>query len=101
MAKVSATNRNEKRKKMVKRDAAKRAKIKAMIMDRELSMEERFALSVKLAQMPRNGAETRIRNRCALTGRPRSYYRKFSLSRISLRKLASEGQLPGVTKSSW
>ena len=57
-------------------------------------MEERFALSVKLAQMPRNGAETRIRNRCALTGRPRSYYRKFSLSRISLRKLASEGQLP-------
>ncbi|MCB1550735.1 MAG: 30S ribosomal protein S14 [Alphaproteobacteria bacterium] len=101
MAKVSATNRNEKRKKMVKRDAAKRAKIKAMIMDRELSMEERFALSVKLAQMPRNGAETRIRNRCALTGRSRSYYRKFSLSRISLRKLASEGQLPGVTKSSW
>ncbi len=101
MAKVSATNRNEKRKKMVKRDAAKRAKLKEMIMDRELSVEERFALTVKLAQMPRNGAETRIRNRCALTGRPRAYYRKFSLSRISLRKLASEGQLPGVTKSSW
>ncbi|MDD3021872.1 MAG: 30S ribosomal protein S14 [Alphaproteobacteria bacterium] len=101
MAKVSATNRNEKRKKMVKRDATKRAKLKEMIMDRELSVEERFALTVKLAQMPRNGAETRIRNRCALTGRPRAYYRKFSLSRISLRKLASEGQLPGVTKSSW
>ncbi|MDY0029862.1 MAG: 30S ribosomal protein S14 [Pseudobdellovibrionaceae bacterium] len=101
MAKVSAVNRNEKRKKMAKRDAAKRAKLKAMIMDRELPIEERFALSVKLAQLPRNGAETRIRNRCALTGRPRAYYRKFSLSRISLRKLASEGQLPGVTKSSW
>ncbi|HOO50750.1 MAG TPA: 30S ribosomal protein S14 [Alphaproteobacteria bacterium] len=101
MAKVSAVNRNEKRKKMAKRDAAKRAKLKAMIMDRELPIEERFALTVKLAQMPRNGSETRVRNRCALTGRPRAYYRKFSLSRISLRKLASEGQLPGVTKSSW
>ena len=101
MAKVRAVNRNEKRKKMAKRDAAKRAKLKAMIMDRELPIEERFALTVKLAQMPRNGSETRVRNRCALTGRPRAYYRKFSLSRISLRKLASEGQLPGVTKSSW
>ena len=101
MAKVSAVNRNEKRRKMVSRDAAKRAKLKAMIKDIELPIEERFAMAMKLAEMPRNGSKTRIRNRCALTGRPRAYYRKFSLSRISLRKLASEGQLPGVTKSSW
>lgn len=101
MAKVSATNRNEKRKKLAARDAAKRAKLKAIVMDRDLPIEERFAMSLKLAEMPRNGAKSRVRNRCALTGRPRAYYRKFSLSRISLRKLASEGQLPGVTKSSW
>lgn len=101
MAKVSATNRNEKRKKMAKRDSAKRAKLKAIIMNRELPIEERFASVMKLAEMPRNGSKNRVRNRCALTGRPRGYHGKFSLSRISLRKLASEGQLPGVTKSSW
>ena len=101
MAKVSAVNRNEKRKKLVKRAAAKRAKLKAIIMNQELPIEERFAMTMKLAQMPRNGAKNRIRNRCALTGRPRSFHGKFSLSRISLRKLASEGQLPGVVKSSW
>ena len=101
MAKVSAVNRNDKRKKLVKRDSAKRAKLKAIIMDRELPVEERFAVSVKLAAMPRNGAKNRVRNRCELTGRPRSYHGKFSLSRIMLRKLASEGQLPGVVKSSW
>ncbi len=87
MAKVCSINRNEKRKKMTKRDSAKRAKLKAIIMDRELP--------------PRNGAKNRIRNRCELTGRPRSFHGKFSLSRIMLRKLASEGQLPGVVKSSW
>ena len=101
MAKVSAINRNNKRKKMVKRDATKRAALKAIIMNRELPVEERFAMSVKLAALPRNGAKNRVRNRCELTGRPRSFHGKFSLSRISLRKLASEGQLPGVTKSSW
>lgn len=101
MAKVSAINRNEKRKKMVKRDITKRAKMKAIIMDRELPIEERFAATMKLASMPRNGAKSRVRNRCALTGRPRSFHGKFNLSRISLRKLASEGQLPGVVKSSW
>lgn len=101
MAKVSAVNRNDKRKKLVKRDSVKRAKLKAIIMDRELPVEERFAVSVKLAAMPRNGAKNRVRNRCELTGRPRSYHGKFSLSRIMLRKLASEGQLPGVVKSSW
>ncbi len=101
MAKVSAVNRNDKRKKLVKRDSVKRAKLKAIIMDRELPVEERFAVSIKLAAMPRNGAKNRVRNRCELTGRPRSYHGKFSLSRIMLRKLASEGQLPGVVKSSW
>ncbi|MEK7802548.1 MAG: 30S ribosomal protein S14 [Pseudomonadota bacterium] len=101
MAKVSAVNRNNKRKVLVKRDAVKRAKLKAIIMNRELPVEERFATSVKLAAMSRNGAKNRIRNRCELTGRPRAYYNKFSLCRIALRKLASEGQLPGVVKSSW
>jgi small subunit ribosomal protein S14 len=101
MAKVSAVNRNDKRKKLVKRDAAKRAALKEIIMNRDLPIEERFATTMKLASMSRNGAKNRVRNRCALTGRPRSFHGKFNLSRISLRKLASEGQLPGVVKSSW
>ena len=101
MAKKSATNRNEKRKDLVRRDAGKRAKLKAAVMDRELPVEERFAMTLKLAALPRNGAKNRIRNRCALTGRPRAYHRKFSLCRNTLRKLAAEGQLPGVVKASW
>lgn len=101
MAKCSAINRNDKRKKLTKRDAAKRAKLKAIIMNRELPVEERFATSLKLASLSRNGAKNRVRNRCELTGRPRSFHGKFSLCRIALRKLASEGQLPGVVKSSW
>ena len=101
MAKKSSINRNEKRRDLGKRDAAKRAKLKALIMDRELPVEERFALTVKLAAMPRNGAKNRTRNRCALTGRPRAYHGKFNLCRNAVRKLASEGQLPGVVKASW
>ena len=101
MAKKSAINRNEKRRDLGKRDASKRAKLKALIMDRELPVEERFALSVKLAAMPRNGAQNRLRNRCALTGRPRAYHGKFNLCRNQVRKLAAEGQLPGVVKASW
>ena len=101
MAKKSSINRNEKRRDLGKRDAAKRAKLKALIMDRELPVEERFALTVKLAAMPRNGAKNRLRNRCALTGRPRGNFRKFNLCRVALRNLASRGELPGVTKSSW
>ncbi len=101
MAKKSSINRNEKRRDLGKRDAAKRAKLKALIMDRELPVEERFALTVKLAAMPRNGAKNRLRNRCALTGRPRAYHGKFNLCRNAVRKLASEGQLPGVVKASW
>ncbi len=101
MAKKSSINRNEKRRDLGKRDAAKRAKLKALIMDRELPVEERFALTVKLAAMPRNGAKNRLRNRCALRGRPRAYHGKFNLCRNAVRKLASEGQLPGVVKASW
>ena len=101
MAKASAVNRNEKRIKKVKSQANKRAKLKETIMDRDLPVEERFAATLKLGGLSRNGAKNRIRNRCALTGRPRSFHGKFNLCRNMLRKLASEGQLPGVTKSSW
>lgn len=101
MAKKSAINRNEKRRDLGKRDAAKRAKLKALIMDRDLPVEERFAVSLKLAALPRNGAKNRLRNRCALTGRPRAYHGKFDLCRNQVRKLAAEGQLPGVVKASW
>jgi small subunit ribosomal protein S14 len=101
MAKVSMVERDKKRARLVKRDAEKRAKLKAIIKDRSIAPEERFQAVLKLAEMPRNGAKVRKRNRCALTGRPRGYYRKLNLSRIALRDLASRGELPGVTKSSW
>jgi small subunit ribosomal protein S14 len=101
MAKVSAVNRNNKRKKLAKSLGNKRAKLKAVIADRDAPMEERFAAVLALAEMPRNSSKIRVRNRCALTGRPRAHYRKFNLSRIALRDLASRGELPGVTKSSW
>jgi small subunit ribosomal protein S14 len=101
MAKKSAIERNKKRMRLAERYAAKREKLKAIASDRELSAEERFAARMKLAQLPRNSAPVRIRNRCELTGRPRGVYRKFKLSRIALRELASNGQIPGMTKSSW
>ena len=101
MAKKSAVEKNEHRRKMVDRLAAKRKALKAVVMDRARDPEERFEATLKLAELPRNSAKVRIRNRCALTGRPRAYYRKFGLSRIALRDLASEGQIPGVVKSSW
>ena len=101
MAKASAVNRNEKRIKLAKSQSNKRTKLKETIMNQDLPVEERFAASLKLAALPRNGAKNRVRNRCALTGRPRSFHGKFNLCRNMLRKLASEGQLPGVTKSSW
>ena len=101
MAKTSAINRNNKRVKLAKSLANKREKLKAIIADRKTSMEERFAAVLSLAEMPRNSAKIRIRNRCALTGRPRGHFRKFKLSRIAVRDLASRGELPGVTKSSW
>lgn len=101
MAKASAVQRDLKRRKMAKSLANKRAELKAIIYNKELPMEERFQAQLKLAEMPRNSAKNRIRNRCALTGRPRAYHRKFGLCRIKLRDLASTGELPGVTKSSW
>jgi len=101
MAKKSAIDKNLKRGKKVSSNAARRARLKATVMDRSLPIEERFDANLKLAQMPRNGAKTRLRNRCQVTGRPRGFYRKLGMSRIALRDLASFGQVPGVVKSSW
>ena len=101
MAKKSTIEKNKRRQRMAKRDAAKRADLRAIVRDRELPPEERFAAQLKLAEMPRNGAPVRVRNRCRLTGRSRGNYRKFGLSRIALRELASAGQIPGMVKSSW
>lgn len=101
MAKTGMVERNNKRARMIKRDASKRAALKAIIMDKEKSMEERFEAQMKLSKLPRNGAAIRFRNRCELTGRPRGVYRKFRLSRIKLRELGGFGKIPGLTKSSW
>ena len=101
MAKKSMINREEKRAKLVARDASKRAALKAVIKNQELPMEDRFKATLKLAQLPRNGSAVRLHNRCQLTGRPHAYYRKLKLSRIMLRDLASFGQIPGMVKSSW
>src|SRR5271169_2194234 len=101
MAKKSAVNRNEMVRRLVKTKAAKRNALKAIANDENLSLDERFEARLKLAEMPRNSSPTRIRNRCMLTGRPRAVYRKFKLSRIALRELASTGQIPGMVKSSW
>ena len=101
MAKTSSIERNKRRRHMVKQFAAKRAKLKAVVQDQAVPMEERFAAQMKLSELPRNSSKVRIRNRCELTGRPRAFYRKFRLSRIAIRELASNGQIPGMTKSSW
>ena len=101
MAKTSSVNKNKRREKMAKQFAAKRAKLKAMAVDDKLTPEDRFAARIKLAELPRNSSPTRIRNRCEITGRPRAVYRKFKLSRLALRELASAGQIPGMVKSSW
>lgn len=101
MAKKSAVEKNKHRTRMVKKHAGRRARLKAISRDRSLPQEERFMAFLKLAEMPRNSAPSRLRNRCQLTGRPRAYYRKFRLSRIALRELASIGQIPGMVKSSW
>lgn len=101
MAKLSSINKNERRKKLVKKYAAKYAKLKAIADDKSLEEGERLIARLKMAEIPRNGNPTRVRNRCATTGRPRGYYRKFGLNRIELRNLANRGMIPGVTKSSW
>lgn len=101
MAKTSSVEKNKRREALVKRFAAKRARLKALADNESLPMEERFQARLKLAEMPRNSSAVRVRLRCELTGRPRANYRKFKLSRIALRELASTGQIPGMVKSSW
>ncbi len=101
MAKKSAIEKNEKRRRLVQRYAAKRDRLRTIARDRSLPPEERFQAYLKLAEMPRNGAAVRVRNRCKVSGRPRGNYRKFKISRIALRDLASIGQIPGMVKSSW
>ena len=101
MAKTSAIDKNRKRAVLAKRFAAKRRRLKGVANDESLPAEDRFAARLKLAEMPRNSSPTRWRSRCELSGRPRGVYRKFKLSRIALRELASTGQIPGMTKSSW
>lgn len=101
MAKKSAVENNEKKRKLVDKYSAKRAALKAIVDDRSLPIEERFAATLKLAELPRNSAAVRVRNRCEVTGRPRGYYRKLKMSRISLRELGNEGKIPGLVKSSW
>jgi small subunit ribosomal protein S14 len=101
MAKLCQINRNKKREKMVAQYAAKRAALKAKMADKNASPEEVFEASIKLAKLPRNSSKTRIHNRCKLTGRSRGVYRKLEISRIELRRLSSEGQVPGMKKSSW
>lgn len=101
MAKVSAIAKNKHREAAVKRYAARRARLKAVIMNQGLPLEERFKASIRLAELPRNSARVRVRNRCEVSGRPRAYYRKLRMSRIALRELGSLGYIPGVVKSSW
>ncbi|MFN3524182.1 MAG: 30S ribosomal protein S14 [Phenylobacterium sp.] len=101
MAKKSAVNRNEMVKKLVKQYATKREALKAIANDETLPLEDRFEARLKLAELPRNSSKTRIRNRCEVTGRPRAYYRKLKMSRVSLRELGSLGLIPGLVKSSW
>ena len=101
MAKKSAVEKNNRRKRMVAQRGARRAALRATIHDRSLPMEDRFQAVMKLSQEPRDSAKTRLRNRCEISGRPRGYDRKLRMSRIALRDLASMGQVPGVVKSSW
>ena len=101
MAKTSAVEKNKRRQKLATQMAGKRSKLKATVMSKSVTPEERFEAALKLAELPRNSAQIRVRNRCALTGRPRAVYRKVKLSRNMLRELASNGQIPGMVKSSW
>lgn len=101
MAKKSSIEKNARRRRLSAKFAAKRKALREAVRNLSLPPEERFAAQLKLSKLPRNSAPVRVRNRCGLTGRPRGYYRKFNLSRIALRELASSGQLPGAVKSSW
>lgn len=101
MAKKSAIMKNQRRARLVRKYAGRREKLKAIANDEKRPQEERFLARLKLAELPRNSSPTRVRNRCQVTGRPRGNYRKFKMSRITFRELASKGKIPGVVKSSW
>ncbi len=101
MAKKSAIEKNKRRQRMAKKYASKRARLREIVRDQDTPIEERMQAQLKLSALPRNSAPTRIVNRCEVTGRPRAYYRKLKMSRIALRDLASNGQVPGMVKSSW
>ena len=101
MAKKSSIEKNNRRRKLTKKYSGRRARLKAIALDKNKPMEDRFAATLKLAELPRNSSATRIRNRCELTGRSRGYYRKLKLCRNQLRELASQGLIPGMVKSSW
>ena len=101
MAKKSAVEKNNSRKALALRYKDKRGKLKNIVKNKSVSQEERYSAQLKLAALPRNSSPVRVRNRCLLTGRPRGYFRKLKLSRIALRELASQGQIPGMVKSSW
>ena len=101
MAKTSAVNRNKKRIKLNKKFIEKRKKLKKIIMNKKISLEERFKAQLKLSKLPRNSSRTRIKNRCEITGRPHGVYRKLKISRIALRELTLSGKIPGMVKSSW
>ena len=101
MAKLSSVNKNNKRIKLSDKFLSKRKKLKKIIMDKKLPLEERFKAQQKLSKLPRNSAKTRVRNRCQISGRPHGVYRKLKISRIALRQMASAGKIPGMTKSSW
>jgi small subunit ribosomal protein S14 len=101
MAKKSSIEKNDRRRRLTKKFASRRTRLKAVARDKQKPMEERFAAVLKLAELPRNSSATRIRNRCEMSGRPRGFYRKHKLSRIALRELGSKGLIPGLVKSSW
>jgi len=101
MAKKSSIEKNNRRRKLTKKYSSRRARLKAIARDKNTPMEERFAATLKLAEMPRNSSATRIRNRCEITGRPRGNYRKLRMSRIALRAMGNDGKIPGMVKSSW
>jgi|SRR6187401_1758801 small subunit ribosomal protein S14 len=101
MAKKSSIEKNNRRRRLTKKFASRRARLKAIARDKDKPMEERFAATLKLAELPRNSSANRIRNRCEITGRPRAFYRKHKLSRIAMRDLGSKGMIPGLLKSSW
>ena len=101
MAKKSAVEKNRNRRRLVEKYATRRAELRKIVRDRKLPPEDRFEATLLLAELPRNGSRVRVRNRCALTGRPRGYHRKFGMSRIAVRELGSAGQIPGLVKASW